>query len=139
MDNASTAGTAGAAPGFLRRNRGKLILVALPVVVLGVLALWTLAALAFSYSDGERVGFVQKLSKKGWVCRTWEGELAMNPVPGSPPQIFTFTVPDEAVAQRISQSEGKRVSLRYEEKMGIPSSCFGDSRYWIRDVRVVGR
>jgi hypothetical protein len=139
MDNASTAGTAGAAPGFLRRNRGKLILVALPVVVLGVLALWTLAALAFSYSDGERVGFVQKLSKKGWVCRTWEGELAMNPVPGSPPQIFTFTVPDEAVAQRISQSEGKRVSLRYEEKKGIPSSCFGDSRYWIRDVRVVGR
>jgi hypothetical protein len=137
MDKASTDGAA--APGFLRRHRGKLILVALPVVVLGVLALYTFATLAFSYSDGERVGFVQKLSKKGWVCRTWEGELAMNPVPGSPPQIFTFTVPDEAVAQRISQSEGKRVSLRYQEKKGIPTSCFGDSRYWIRDVRVVGR
>jgi len=29
------------------------------------------------YSDGERVGYIQKISRKGWVCKTWEGELAM--------------------------------------------------------------
>jgi hypothetical protein len=85
------------------------------------------------------VGFVQKLSKKGWICRTWEGELAMNPVPGSPPQLFPFTVPDEAVAKKITASEGKRVSLSYEEKKGIPTSCFGDTSYWVRDARVLDK
>jgi hypothetical protein len=136
---ASVSAAAPAAPaGFLRRNRGKLIVLGLLVALLAVAGLWTAATLAFSYSKGERVGFVQKLSRKGWVCRTWEGELAMSPVPGSPPQIFTFTVPDEVVAKKIAASEGKRVSLTYEEKKGIPTSCFGETPYWIRDVRVLG-
>ena len=125
--------------GLLRRNRGKLIVIAIPLVLIGVAAAWTAATLAFSYSEGERVGFVQKLSKKGWICRTWEGELAMSPVPGAAPQIFAFTVPDEAVATRITASEGKRVSLKYEEKKGIPTSCFGETSYFVRDVRVLGR
>lgn len=136
---ASVSAAAPAAPaGLFRRNRGKLIVLGLLVALLAVAGLWTTATLTFSYSKGERVGFVQKLSRKGWVCRTWEGELAMNPVPGSPPQIFAFTVPDEAVAKKITASEGKRVSLTYEEKKGIPTSCFGETSYWIRDVRVLG-
>jgi hypothetical protein len=134
------ASSAPVAPaGFFRRHRGKVIILGLLVALLGVAGLWTAATLSFSYSKGERVGFVQKLSKKGWVCRTWEGELAMSPVPGSPPQIFAFTVPDEAVAKKIGASEGKRVSLSYEEKKGIPSSCFGETSYWIRDVRVLDK
>ncbi|HEY0708371.1 MAG TPA: hypothetical protein VGG33_16310 [Polyangia bacterium] len=100
---------------------------------------YTAAVLAFSYSSGERVGYVQKMSKKGWVCRTWEGELAMSPVPGAVPQLFPFTVRDDAVAARITQSEGKRVSLTYEQKIGLPSSCFGETSYFVTDVRVVGR
>jgi hypothetical protein len=140
MDSATTADSKPAAPrGFLRRHLGKLLLIGIPLALVGILALYTAATLSFTYSRGERVGFVQKLSKKGWVCRTWEGELAMNPVPGSPPQIFAFTVPDEAVAHKITQSEGKRVSLSYEQKKGVPSKCFGDSEYFVRDVKPVGQ
>jgi hypothetical protein len=131
-------GPATAPQGFARRHRGKLILVAFLVVVGGGAALWTLATLSFAYSSGDRVGYVQKLSRKGWICRTWEGELAMNPVPGSAPEIFTFTVPDTAVAKRLQEAEGKKVALHYEEKRGVPSSCFGDTRYFITDVRALG-
>jgi hypothetical protein len=124
--------------GFARRHLGKLIAIGLVVVVGGGLALYTLFTLTFSYSSGERVGFVQKLSKKGWVCRTWEGELAMSPVPGAAPQIFAFTVPDEAVAQKVRAAEAKRVALVYEQKRGVPSSCFGETEFFVTDVRVVG-
>lgn len=111
------------------------------VAVLGVLgavaALWTLVTLMFSYSDGDRIGYVQKFSHKGWICRTWEGELAMTQVPGVPPQIFLFTVRDDEVAKRVAAAEGKKVALHYKEKRGIPSSCFGDTGYFISEVRVL--
>lgn len=125
--------------GVFRRNRWKLIALSVVLVLALVGAGYTAAVLAFSYSSGERVGYVQKMSKKGWVCRTWEGELAMSPVPGAVPQLFPFTVRDDAVAARITQSEGKRVSLTYEQKIGLPSSCFGETSYFVTDVRVVGR
>ena len=132
-------GKVAASPGFARRHLGKLIALGLVVSDSGGEALYTLVTLSFNYSSGERVGYVQKLSKKGWVCRTWEGELAVTPVPGTPPQIFAFTVPDEAVAQKVRQSEGKRVALHYEQKRGVPSNCFGDTEYFVTDVRVVGQ
>ena len=122
---------------FLRRNRWKLILVALVGVVGIVVALWTLVTLVFSYSDGDRIGYVQKFSHKGWICRTWEGELAMTQVPGVPPQIFLFTVRDAEVAKRVAAAEGKKVALHYKEKRGLPSSCFGDTGFFISDVRLL--
>lgn len=125
-------------PTVFRRHRGKIILIGLLAAIVGVGALWTFVTLTFSYSDGDRIGFVQKLSHKGWVCRTWEGELAMTPVPGSAPQMFWFTVRDEGVVKRIREAEGKRMALHYEEKRGVPSSCFGDTSYFITDVRVLG-
>lgn len=128
-----------AAPGFARRHRWKLILIGLVAVLVGAAALWTFVTLTFSYSDGDRIGYVQKFSHKGWVCRTWEGELAMTPVPGSAPEKFLFTVRDEAVAKRIQAAEGKKVSLHYEEKRGVPSSCFGDTHYFVTDVRALGQ
>jgi hypothetical protein len=134
------AALAAAAPvpqGFFRRNRWKFILVGVLGGGLGLFALYTMAALRFAYSSGERVGYVQKLSKKGWVCRTWEGELAMSPVPGAAPQIFAFSLRDDAMAQQISAAEGKRVTLQYEEKMGIPSSCFGDTKYFVVGLRIL--
>jgi hypothetical protein len=124
-------------PTFFRRHRLKLIPLALLAIVLGGGALWMFAALKFSYSSGDRIGYVQKLSRRGWICRTWEGELAMSPVPGSIPQIFAFTVPDESVAKKMADVEGKKVALHYEEKKGLPNSCFGDTRYFITDVRVL--
>ena len=123
---------------FFRRHRWKIILIGFLAALAGVATLWTLATLTFSYSDGDRIGYVQKFSHKGWVCRTWEGELAMTPVPGSAPEIFYFTVRDEAVAKRVKDAEGKRVALHYKEKRGVPTSCFGDTRYFIADMRVLG-
>lgn len=127
-----------AQPGVFRRNRGKLILAAMVATMVGLLVSWTTITLTFSYSDGDRIGYVQKFSHKGWICRTWEGELAMSPVPGATPQIFEFTVRDESVAKRLAAAEGKKVALHYKEKRGVPSSCFGDTRYFIADVRILG-
>ena len=123
---------------FFRRHRWQIILFGFLAVVVGAGSLWTLITLTFSYSDGDRVGYVQKFSHRGWLCRTWEGELAMNPVPGATPQIFPFTVRDDGTAKRIKDAEGKRVALHYKEKRGVPSSCFGDTNYFISDVRVLG-
>ncbi|HXJ22986.1 MAG TPA: hypothetical protein VMT03_22395 [Polyangia bacterium] len=124
---------------FFRRHRWKILLFGFLAAVVGVFALWTTLTLTYSYSDGDRIGYVQKFSHRGWVCRTWEGELAMTPVPGAQPQIFTFTVRDEAVAKRIKDAEGKRVALHYKEKRGVPSSCFGDTNYFISDIRALDR
>ncbi len=93
--------------------------------------------LSWSYSVGERAGWVQKLSKKGWICKTWEGELSMISMPGAAPEKFQFTVRDDAVADRINRVMGKRVALHYEEKVGLPSSCFGDTRYFVTRVTEV--
>ena len=104
-------------------------------VVLSVAYVWL--ALSWSYSSGERAGYVQKLSKKGWICKTWEGEIAVVSMPGTAQEVFPFTVRDEAVATQISRAMGSRVSLWYEEHVGLPTSCFGDTRYFVTSVRVV--
>jgi hypothetical protein len=103
-------------------------------VVVGSL-LYTLVTLNYSYSKGERVGFVQKLSKRGWICKTDEGDLAMVNMPGQPAQMFSFTVRDDQVAKQIEDLSGHRVVLEYEEHRGIPSSCFGDTPYFVTGVR----
>jgi hypothetical protein len=124
-------------PTFFRRHRLKIIPLALLAIVFGGGALWMFAALKFSYSSGDRIGYVQKLSRRGWICRTWEGELAMSPVPGVQPQIFEFTVRDDKIAKDIAALEGKKVALHYKEKKGVPSSCFGETHYFISDVRAL--
>ena len=90
--------------------------------------------LSWNYSAGERAGWVQKFSKKGWLCKTWEGEMAMVSMPGTTTEKFFFTVWDDAVAERINKAMGKRVSLHYEEKVGLPTSCFGETRHYVTDL-----
>lgn len=113
------------------------IRVAIGAVLLGVggAALYTYGTLHYSYSEGERVGFVQKVSKKGWLCKTDEGELAMANVLGQQAQIFTFTVRDDTIAGQIEALAGHKVSLHYEEHRGIPSTCFGDTTYFVTGVK----
>lgn len=109
--------------------------VVMPLVVLALLvAAWLTAAWKWSYSTGERAGWVQKLSNKGWLCKTWEGELALVSLPGSTAEKFNFTVHDDAVAQQITKVIGKRVALHYEEKVGLPTSCFGETRHFVTGV-----
>jgi hypothetical protein len=91
-------------------------------------------ALQWSYSSGERAGWVQKFSHKGWLCKTWEGELALVSLPGSTVEKFYFTVHDDRVAKDIQAAVGKRVTLHYEEKVGLPTTCFGDTRHFVTTV-----
>lgn len=113
------------------------IVAAIIVAVALIVASYFWVVLSWSYSVGERAGWVQKLSKKGWVCKTWEGELTMISMPGAVPEKFQFTVRDAAVADRINRVMGKRVALHYEEKVGLPTSCFGDTRYFVTRVTEV--
>ena len=106
------------------------------VVLVALAALYFWGALSWSYSAGERAGWVQKLSNKGWLCKTWEGELALVSLPGSTPEKFEFTVRDEAVAAQITKVMGKRVSLHYEQKVGLPTTCFGETRYYVSGLTV---
>src|SRR5215813_5111834 len=97
---------------------------------------FTWLTLHWSYSDGERAGYLQKFSRKGWVCKTYEGELAMTTVPGVAPTIWSFSVRDDKVAAQISEAIGKKVALHYTEHRGIPSSCFGETNYFVDSVIV---
>ena len=124
--------------GFARRNRGKLALAGVLIIPVLVIGIWTAIALGFSYSKGTRVGVVQKLSEKGWVCKTWEGELVMTNVPGNlATEKFFFSVRSDSVASAINAAEGRRVELQYEEHRGIPTSCLGETDYFVTGVREV--
>ncbi len=80
---------------------------------------------------------IQKFSKKGWVCKTWEGELALVSMPGTVAEKFYFTVRDDLVAENINQSLGRRVALRYQQHKGVPTTCFGETEYYVIAVKVV--
>lgn len=95
-------------------------------------ASYTWITLHWSYSDGERAGFVQKFSKKGWLCKTWEGEMMMlPPSPMVAPEKFLFSVRDEAIAKQISDNIGKRMVLTYTQHVGVPTTCFAETDYFI--------
>ncbi len=112
----------------------RIVIATVLFVVVGS-SLYMLFALKFSYSTGERVGFVQKLSKRGWVCKTNEGEMAMVNMAGQQAQMFFFTVRDDAVVTQIEELAGHRVLLEYEEHRGLPTSCFGDTEYFVVHVK----
>jgi len=113
----------------------KFVILPLAALLL-LLALYLWVAIRWSYSSGERAGWVQKLSNKGWVCKTWEGELALVSLPGTTPEKFLFTVWSDEVAQQVTRAMGKRVALHYEEKVGLPGSCFGNTRHYVTAVTI---
>lgn len=107
------------------------------LVPIALIALYTWASLTWVYSNGERAGYVQKLSQKGFVCKTYEGELVLVSMPGTQAEKFYFTVRDAAVAKRINETVGKRVRLIYEEHLGVPTTCFGDTGFFVQDVQLL--
>lgn len=126
-----------AAPRRRRRRWPWIILGAVVVLPALLLAAWTVIALSYTYSQGDRAGYVQKLSKKGWICKTWEGELAMVNVPGAMQERFPFTVRSDSLATAMNKLMGSRVSVTYEEHRGLPGSCFGETNYYVTAVRPV--
>jgi hypothetical protein len=127
-------------PTLIKKVRNKALIALLVVLIVPVVgaALWVWISLGYTYAMGERAGYIQKISKKGWLCKTWEGELAMANLPGTMPQIFTFTVRNDSVAHVIEQNAGKQVSLTYEQHRGVPTSCFGETEYFVTQVHKTG-
>jgi hypothetical protein len=119
------------------RRRTGLIIGAVLLVPVALLVLWSWVTLSWSYSEGDRAGVLQKFSRKGWLCKTYEGELALYVVRGVAPQIWYFTTRDDELAQRLSKAVGQTVQVRYSEHRGVPSSCFGDTPYFAESFVVV--
>jgi hypothetical protein len=141
MAKSDTPGTplapAGASPAqSARKGMGTLKKIAIVVVAAPILlfSAYTWLTLHWSYSRGSRAGFVQKFSQRGWVCKTWEGELAVVNMPGALQQVFPFTVRDEEVAKKLNALMGRRVAITYEQHQGVPSTCFGETGYFVVDV-----
>lgn len=123
-----------------KRKRRKWALIVFGVVVVVpslLMAAWIAIALHWSYSEGNRAGYIQKFSHKGWVCKTWEGELQTSNIPGSAPQLFNFSVRDDSVAKQITRLMGSRVSMTYQEHRGVPGTCFAETNYFVTGVHVV--
>ena len=108
-----------------------LTVIAALVVVLG---LYTWFTLSWSYSEGTRAGYLQKFSKKGWLCKTWEGEILLSSMPGAIPERFAFTVREENLVQKLQSTMGQRVEISYEQHRGVPTSCFGETEYFVTSV-----
>lgn len=122
---------------FTLSRSQKLIIAGVVILPLILFTLYTWATLSYTYSSGDRAGYVQKFSRKGWLCKTWEGEMAVITTAATMQEKFYFTVKSDAVAARINDTLGKRVALSYQQHVGIPTSCFGDTEYFVTDVKVV--
>jgi hypothetical protein len=125
-------------PGFIRNHKLATALVLVIVTPILVFVLWTFMALHTSYASGRRAGYLQKFSKRGWICKTWEGELQVNVVPGTAPQIFEFSVRSDSIADLLNKYAGQRIVVLYQQHKGVPGSCFGDTEYFIVGVSPAG-
>jgi len=107
------------------------------LIPLLLFVIYTFFTLHWVYSSGERVGFVQKISEKGFICKTYEGEQVLVTVPGTQAEKFFFTAKNEAIYNKINETNGQRVRLIYKQHKWIPTSCFGDTEYFVYDVKVL--
>jgi hypothetical protein len=127
-----------AIPSVIRRHVVTTVVAIVIILPAAVFTIWTEAALHFSYSRGERAGFLQKISQRGWLCKTWEGELQLSAIPGSAPEKFLFTTRNDSVATVLNQMNGQHVVLNYEQHKGLPGSCYGETEYFVTGARAVG-
>ncbi len=121
----------------ISKQRVIVILAGFVVVVALLFAAYVAIALSWSYSTGERAGYLQKLSSKGWICKTWEGEQSLVSLPGARPEKFLFTVRSPEVVAQLNAAMGKRVTLNYEQHKGLPTSCFGETEYFVTGMKEV--
>jgi hypothetical protein len=119
-------------------RRASAILASIVVAAAVLFALYTAMVLHWSYSEGERAGYLQKLSRKGWLCKTWEGEILLSSMPGAIPERFAFTVRDEKVVKQLQSAMGQRVQLSYSQHVGLPTTCFGETGYFVDKAAIGG-
>ena len=117
-------------------QRSIAILLSTLVALVVLFGLYTWFTLTWSYSEGTRAGYLQKFSKKGWLCKTWEGEILLSSMPGAIPERFAFTVRDDKLVQKLQSTMGQRVEIGYEQHRGVPTSCFGETEYFVNAVNI---
>lgn len=125
-------------PSFIRNHKLVTTLVIIVLTPVIVFSLWAYTALHYTYSTGHRAGYLQKISKRGWLCKTWEGEIQLTAQPGTSPEVFTFSVRSDSIARELEKLTGQRIDATYAQHKGIPTSCFGDTEYFIIGVKPVG-
>ena len=108
------------------------------VILILIAVVYTYGTLSYKYSEGERAGLLQKFATKGWVCKTYEGELAMYVVAGVAPEVWHFSVRDPAVAAQMSKAVGQRVQLHYSQHPGVPTNCFAETEYYVDRINSIG-
>jgi len=118
-------------------KRGIAIMIAVLVAAVALFLLYTWMSLSFAYSEGDRAGYLQKFTRKGWLCKTWEGEILLSSMPGAIPERFNFSVRDPKVVGDMQGALGKRIQLSYEEHKGVPTQCFGETDYYATKVAVL--
>lgn len=124
--------------GVKRRHFGRLTIIIVAILIL-LPVLWTWFSLSWAYSEGERAGVLQKFSKKGWFCKTYEGELAQYVVGGVAPQIWHFSTRDEELAKVLSQAVGEQIRLHYTEHRFVPTNCFAETPYFAQSFQKIDR
>ena len=121
---------------FARRHWGKLTILLVLLIPLSGYALWAVIGLNYTYSTGVRSGMVQKMTRKGWLCKTWEGTLYTEVAAGFRTDSFNFSVRNDSLAKVLQELSGKRVAVTYDQLTLVPTSCFGDTEYFVTGVRV---
>lgn len=124
---------------LIKRHPLSIGLTTVLVLPLVVFTLWALITLNYTYSSGERAGFLQKISRRGWLCKTWEGELQLTALPGAAPEKFYFTIRSDSIAAEANKLAGRQVVLNYAQHKGVPGSCFGDTEYFVTGVRLTSQ
>ncbi len=118
------------------QKRAPIVVLSVMAVIIAMFAAYTWFTLSWSYSEGERAGYLQKFSRKGWLCKTWEGEILLSSMPGAIPERFNFSVRDDKIANDLKSAIGKRVVLTYAQHKGVPSDCFGETEHFIEAVTI---
>jgi hypothetical protein len=107
------------------------------LAAVAVAGAWTWFTLNWAYSEGERAGVLQKFSRKGWICKTYEGELALYIVGGVAPEIWYFSTRDPDLARELSSNVGRHIRLHYSEHRGVPGNCFAETPYFAESFTLV--
>ncbi len=95
----------------------------------------------YTYSEGSRAGMLMKFSNKGYVFKTYEGELnlgGINPLPGNTiaNNIWKFSVKNDSIAKLLQNKEGQMLRLHYKEKVkNLPWQ--GDTKFFVDGVDVI--
>ncbi|QCK16305.1 6-phosphogluconate dehydrogenase [Mangrovivirga cuniculi] len=113
------------------------------IIIVGGLAIFLFFNYA-SYSSGYRVGTPIKLSKKGMVIKTWEGEMNIGGLTSSSegvmPTTWEFSIhgSDKGVRENLNEAidKGQRVKLHYKEKY-VRFFWQGDTKYFVYEVEPV--